>query len=160
MWSSEVVEPRKTFCINYCRHGKNIIRKEGETETIYGNQGASLNDQTAAKTSIDFLVKYTTQLKIQLIKRQLQIAVADLDMLGKLGNVGPHVAVRELHDFTLTLSLITAVQWEIKPHKHYSFSMWKPIFLKVVTIFRCRCDAHRLQTTSNETTRWISALKA
>lgn len=82
-----------------------------------------LNDHTAAKTSIDFLVKYTTQLKIQLLKRRLQIAAVDLDMLGKLVNVGPSAAVRELHDFTLTFSLITTVQWEMKPHRYYSFSM-------------------------------------
>lgn len=64
---------------------KNIIRYEGETETIYGNQGASLNDQTAAKTSIDFLVKYTTQLKIQLIKRRLQIVAVDLEHAKEAG---------------------------------------------------------------------------
>lgn len=69
-----------------------------------------LNDQTAAKTSIDFLVKYTAQLKIQLIKRRLQIGTADLDMLGKLGNVGLPAAVGELHDFILTFSSIPAVQ--------------------------------------------------
>lgn len=60
------------FCINYSPHRKkNIIRYEEETETIYGNRGALLNDQAAAKTAIDFLVKYTAQLKIQLIKRQV-----------------------------------------------------------------------------------------
>ena len=48
---------------------KKIIRYEREKETIHGNQGAWLNDQSAAKTSIDFSVKYTAQLKIQLIIR-------------------------------------------------------------------------------------------
>lgn len=113
--------PEKTFGINYCRHGKNIIRYEGETETIYGNRGALLNDQTAAKTSIDFLVKYTAQLKIQLIKRRPQIAAADVDMLGKLGNVGLPAAVRELHDFIL--AFITAVQWENRLKRYHAFSM-------------------------------------
>lgn len=75
------------------------MRYEGETETIYGNQGAGRNDQTAAETSIDFPFKYTTQLKIQLIKRQLQIAAADLEMLPRLADPGPPAAVRELHDF-------------------------------------------------------------
>lgn len=62
---------------------KNLIRYEVETPN------SLLNDQTAAKTSIDFLVKYTAQLKIQQIKRRLQIAAVDLDMLGKLNNMGP-----------------------------------------------------------------------
>lgn len=114
---------KKNLCINYCRHGKNIIRYEGETETIYGNQGASLNDQTAAKISIDFLVKYTAQLKIQLIKRRLQIGAADLDMLEKLGNMQPPAAVGELHAFILSFSLLTAVQWEINLHMKQCFSM-------------------------------------
>lgn len=98
---------------------KNIIRYEGEKETIYGNRGALLNDQTAAKTSIDFLVKYTAQLKIQLIKRRPQIAAADLDTLGKLGNVGPPAAVRNLDDFILTFSFITAVQWENRLQRYF-----------------------------------------
>lgn len=34
------------------------------------------NDRIAAKTTIDFLSKYTAPLKIQLIKRRLQIAAA------------------------------------------------------------------------------------
>lgn len=62
---------------------KNLIRYEVETPN------SLLNDETAAKTSIDFLVKYTAQLKIQQIKRRLQIAAVDLDMLGKLNNMGP-----------------------------------------------------------------------
>lgn len=62
---------------------KNLIRYEAET------LNSLLNDQTAAKTSIDFLVKYTAQLKIQQIKRRLQIAAVDLDMVGKLNNMGP-----------------------------------------------------------------------
>ena len=110
---------KKTFGINYCRHGKNIIRYEGETETIYGNRGALLNDQTAAKTSIDFLVKYTAQLKIQLIKRRPQIAAADVDTLGKLGNVG------ELHDFILSFSFIAAVQWENRLSRFFHTSKLK-----------------------------------
>lgn len=67
---------------------KNIIRYEGETidKTIYGNQGAMLSDRTAAKTSIDFLLKYTAQLKIQLIKRRVRIAAADLDFLPQSEN--------------------------------------------------------------------------
>lgn len=47
-----------------------------EKQTIYGNRRALFNDRIAAKTTIDFLSKYTAPLKIQLIKRQLQIAAA------------------------------------------------------------------------------------
>lgn len=39
--------------------------------------GPFFNDRIAAKTTIDFLNKYTAPLKIQLIKRKLQIAAAE-----------------------------------------------------------------------------------
>ena len=42
-----------------------MIRYKSETETIYDNQEVWLNDQSAAETSIDFPIKYTSQLKIQ-----------------------------------------------------------------------------------------------
>lgn len=45
-------------------------------QTIYGNRRALFNDRIAAKTTIDFLSKYTAPLKIQLIKRRPQIAAA------------------------------------------------------------------------------------
>lgn len=50
-------------------------------QTIYGNRRALFNDRIAAKTTIDFLSKYTAPLKIQLIKRRLQIAAAAANTL-------------------------------------------------------------------------------
>lgn len=50
---------------------KNIITDEREAQNIYGNRRALFNDQSAAKTTIDFLINYTAQLKIRLIKRRL-----------------------------------------------------------------------------------------
>lgn len=116
------------------------MRYEGETETIYGNQGAGRNDQTAAETSIDFPFKYTTQLKIQLIKRQLQIAAADLETLPRLADPGLPAAVRELHDFISEASpqsllrkvrlqitlffclfhIVTILKWSRNGHRHTS----------------------------------------
>lgn len=95
--------------------------KKKYNETTYGNQGALLNNQTAAKTSIDFLVKYTAQLKIQLIKSQIQVAAMGLNMLGKLVVLPP--AVSELHVFILAFSLITEVKWDVRLHRCYTFSM-------------------------------------
>lgn len=78
-------------------------------QTIYGKWKALFNDRLAAKTTIDFLVKHTAQLKVQLIKGRLQSAVVDLDMLRKLGNMRLPAPIRELHDFILSFFLITAV---------------------------------------------------
>lgn len=68
MWTSAAIpwETSKTLCVNYCRHWKDIIRYKSEKETIYDNQEVWFNDQSAAKTSIDFSIKYTSQLKIQM----------------------------------------------------------------------------------------------
>lgn len=130
---------------------KNLIRYEVETPN------SLLNDQTAAKTSIDFLVKYTAQLKIQQIKRRLQIAAVDLDMLGKLNNMGP------------------LLQWEnymIPPHllRHHCSAVGNEatqvlLFFRVKPNISQSCDHFHTQAlmltgTCDKTTRWISAVKA
>lgn len=55
-----------------------------KTETIKGNRGLWLNNQSAAKTFIDLTVKYTAQLKIEMI-RWLQLRRSRSTDAGKGG---------------------------------------------------------------------------
>lgn len=70
------IRGQENLCINYCRCGKNIITDE-KSRLFTATGGPFFNDRIAAKTTIDFLNKYTAPLKIQLIKRKLQIAAAE-----------------------------------------------------------------------------------
>lgn len=97
-------------------------------QAIYGDWGALFNDQTAVKPTIDFLFKYTAQLKIQLIKRRLQIAVVDLNTPGKLCNVGTAAGSASS----------SSLSWEMRLHGYSSLS---PHEFLLRLLFNLSCDS-------------------